>query len=204
MNHRTGFIGRTFLLLQAALLAGVLLVPAVGPSLAAAQATAARSVAPKASPDPPIVDLAAFKNIVASHHGKPLVVNFWATWCEPCRDEYPMLVELAKQYAPQGLTLVGVSFDDDAEMNLVRRFLARNKPGFPNYRLKPGSDAAFIRGVSPAWTGAIPSTMFYTPDGRLAGQFIGTRPRAEFERAIHELLRVSASLPDSAASPAKR
>jgi thiol-disulfide isomerase/thioredoxin len=203
MNHHTEFIGQTSLLL-AALFAGVLLAPALHSSPAVVQTTTAKSAVSRASPDPPIVDLAAFQNIVARHHGKPLVVNFWATWCEPCRDEYPMLVELAKQYAPQGLRLVGVSFDDDAEMNLVRRFLARNKPGFPNYRLKPGTDAAFVRGVSPAWTGSIPSTMFYTPDGRLAGQFVGTRPRAEFERAIRELLQVSASLPDSAASPAKR
>ena len=176
-----------------ALLASSSLAPSVASG--AAQRKAALAI-----PDPPLIELAGFKDMLAKHHGKPLVVNFWATWCEPCREEYPMLVELAKQYAPRGLTFAGVSFDDDSDMNLVRHFLARNKPGFPNYRLKPGNDAPFIRGINPAWTGALPATAFYAPDGRLIGQFIGTRPRAEFERAIQELLRMSGT--GAASSPA--
>ena len=138
--------------------------------------------------DPPLIDLAGYQQVLAKYRGKPLVVNFWATWCEPCRTEYPLLVELARQYAPKGVAVVGVSMDDDADMNLVRRFLARNQPGFPNFRQKPGIDLdAFVRGVDPAWTGSLPSTLFYSRDGRLIGQFIGTRPRSVFEQAF-ELL----------------
>src|SRR5205814_8738467 len=86
-----------------------------------------------------------YQKLVEKYHGEPLLVTFWATWCEPCRDEYPMLNELAKQYAPQGLKVVGVSMDDDGDLILMRRFLARYKPVFPNYRKKAGGEADFTQ-----------------------------------------------------------
>lgn len=139
--------------------------------------------------DPPLIDLAGFNQILGKFHGKPVLVTFWATWCEPCRDEYPMLVQLAKQYAPQGLVVFGVSLDDDADMNLVRHFLAQNRPGFPNYRQKPGIDVdEFYHGVNPDWQGSMPETVFYGRDGHLLGHFVGEQKREDFEQAIHKIL----------------
>jgi len=137
----------------------------------------------------PLIDLEGYNKVLAKFRGKPLVVTFWATWCEPCRDEFPLLVQLEKQYAPQGLAIFGVSLDDDADMNLVRHFLAHNQPGFPNYRQKPGIDVdSFYRGVNPQWTGSMPETIFYGRDGRIIGHFIGEQPRAAFEEGIHQVL----------------
>src|SRR5580693_2427278 len=99
-------------------LAGLMLI--AGVMLAAAQ-----SVAPK---DPQLIDIQGYQKILDQYKGKPLLVTFWATWCEPCRDEYPMLNELAKQYAPQGLNVVGINLDDDGDLILTRRFIARYKP----------------------------------------------------------------------------
>ena len=136
----------------------------------------------------PLIDLAGYQKLVAKYKGKPLVVNFWATWCEPCRAEYPMLVGLAKKYEPQGVVFLGVSYDADADLNVVGHFLAMYRPDFPNYRQKPGIDVdAFNHGVDPAWDGAIPSTIFYKPNGEFDAQFFGTRPRAEFEKEIQSL-----------------
>ena len=142
-----------------------------------------------AAEDPTLIDLNGYNQVIARYRGKPLVVNFWATWCEPCRDEFPMLVELAKQYAPKGLIVIGVSLDDNADLNLVRHFLAESHPGFPNYREKPGINVnAFYRGVNPDWRGTMPQTLFYGRDGHIARYLVGARPRAAFEGAIQLIL----------------
>ena len=144
--------------------------------------------------DPPLIDLAGYRQLLAKYKGKPLVVNFWATWCEPCRDEYPMIVELAKEFKPEGVSVVGVDMDDESDMNLVRRFIARTQPLFPNYRQKPGIDLdAFYDAVNPEWKGTMPQTIFYGRDGQIMGFFLGTRPRSVFEQAFRATLGPASS-----------
>jgi thiol-disulfide isomerase/thioredoxin len=158
--------------------------------------------APKV-PDPPVIDLTGYQQILAKYHGKPLVVNFWATWCEPCRDEYPLIVELAGEFKAQGVSVIGINMDDDSDMNLVRRFIARTQPHFPNYRQKPGIDLdGFYQGVNPAWKGTMPQTVFYARDGHIGGYFLGTRPRPVFEQAFRDLLTQPTAQNDS--SPGSR
>ena len=171
-------------------IAAVMLL-AAGTVLAAPQAKAPR--------DPEMIDIQGFQRILEQNRGKALLVNFWATWCEPCRDEYPMLNELAKQYASKGLEVVGVSMDDDGDLILMRRFLARYKPVFPNYRKTAGAEAAFRQSVLAGWTGTMPVSVFYSKDGRQVGHFIGERGREQYEVAIRGLLAGSGS----ATSPGK-
>jgi thiol-disulfide isomerase/thioredoxin len=159
---------------------GALVLTAAGMTVAAQQAKAPR--------DPEMIDLQGFQKVLEQHRGKPLVVTFWATWCEPCRDEYPMLNELAKEYAPKGLQVVGVSMDDDGDIILMRRFLARYKPIFPNYRKTAGDQAAFTQAVMAGWNGTLPATFFYAKDGRLAGSFVGEKSREQYEEAIRGLV----------------
>ena len=157
--------------------------------LAAATALAAPQAPKTAAPrDPEIIDAQAYQKLLEQYHGKPLLVTFWATWCEPCRNEYPMLNELAKQYAPQGLKVVGVSMDDDGDLILMRRFLARYKPVFPNYRKKAGGEELFRQGVLPGWNGVLPASFFYGKDGRQAGHVFGEGTRDIYEAAIRRLL----------------
>jgi thiol-disulfide isomerase/thioredoxin len=158
----------------------VLILLAAGSALGAPQAKAPR--------DPEMIDIQGFQKIVEQNHGKALLVNFWATWCEPCRDEYPMLNELAKQYAPKGLQVVGVSMDDDGDLILMRRFLARYKPVFPNYRKKAGAEAEFRQSVLPGWTGTMPVSVFYAKDGRQVAHFIGEKSREQYEESIRGML----------------
>lgn len=139
-------------------------------------------------PDPQLIDAQGYQKLVQQYRGKALVVTFWATWCEPCRDEYPMLNELAKQYAPQGLKVVGVNLDDEGDIILMRRFVARYKPIFPNYRKKPGEEGPFRDAVLPGWNGSLPASFFYSKDGQRVGQFVGERDRATYEGAIKSLL----------------
>ncbi len=171
-------------------IATVLLL-AAGTAFAAPQAKAPR--------DPEMIDAQGFQKILEQNRGKALLVNFWATYCEPCRDEYPMLNELAKQYAPKGLQVVGVSMDDDGDLILMRRFLARYKPIFPNYRKTAGAEAEFRQSVLAGWTGTMPVSVFYAKDGRQVGHFIGEKGREQYEEAIRGLLAGDGS----AASPGK-
>ena len=145
---------------------------------------------PNAAPhkDPEVIDAQGYVKLLQQYRGQPLLINFWATWCEPCRDEYPLLNELAKQYEPQGLKVVGLNFDQDGDLILMRRFMARYKPVFPNYRKKPGEEGPFRQAVLPEWNGSLPVTVFYARNGRIVGQFIGERKREAYEEAIKSLL----------------
>ncbi|HWY09638.1 MAG TPA: TlpA disulfide reductase family protein [Candidatus Acidoferrales bacterium] len=159
-------------------LAGLLVI--AGLALAAAQ-----TPAPK---DPELLDTQGYQKLLQQYKGKLLLVTFWATWCEPCRDEYPMLNELAKQYAPQGLKVVGISLDQDGDLILMRRFLARYKPIFPNYRKKKGEEDAFVQAVLPGWNGSIPASVFYAKDGQQIGHLVGAGDHDTYEAAIKMLL----------------
>lgn len=180
--------------------AAALSLPVLPPRAAAQQP---RTKAPAASPvaDPGLIDRQGFRELLAKHRGKPLMVNFWATWCEPCRSEYPIVVELARQYAPRGLVVVGISLDEDSEIDLVSHFLAKNRPGFTNYRKRPGNEEAFINAVNPRWNGAIPATFFYSRDSRERMHLIGEQSPKDFETAIRALFETEENTGTKSASP---
>jgi thiol-disulfide isomerase/thioredoxin len=153
---------------------------AAASALGAPQATAPR--------DPQLIDAQGYQKLVEQYRGKAVLITFWATWCEPCRDEFPMLNELAREYAPKGLHMVGVNLDQDGDLILMRRFIARYKPAFPNVRKKAGGEDAFVQAVLPGWGGAIPASFFYAKDGRQIGHLLGANDRATYEAAIRSLL----------------
>lgn len=68
---------------------------------------------------------------LSSLRGKPVLLNFWATWCAPCRVEMPWLAELDQQYRPQGVEIVGVSLDDPGEEQAVTKFIAERGVHYP-------------------------------------------------------------------------
>src|SRR5579884_1385692 len=115
----------------------------------AAAVCAAPQTKKSAVRDPELIDAQDYGKIVRQYRGKPLIVTFWATWCEPCRDEYPMLNELAKQYAPQGLRVVGINLDQAGDIILMRRLVARHKAIVPKYLKKAGDEPAFGQTVVP-------------------------------------------------------
>jgi thiol-disulfide isomerase/thioredoxin len=160
-------------------------------SFARPRVTAANAAAAAEPGDPPLIDLAGYNQLIAGSRGKAVMVNFWATWCEPCRNEFPGIISLSKEYGSQGLVVIGVSLDADSDMNLVRHFLSQSHADFPNFREKPGIDAdAFYHGVNPDWHGTLPYTDFYARDGHLARYFVGDHPRDAFVEAIRLILAV--------------
>jgi thiol-disulfide isomerase/thioredoxin len=174
-----GFLMRTRTIFVALILA-----------LAASAFAAPQATAPH---DPPLIDAAGYQKILADNHGKPLLITFWATWCEPCRAEFPMLNELIKEYKPKGLKVIGINLDDDGDLILTRRFIARYKPAFPSYRKRAGGEHAFAEAILPGWNGAIPASFFYAPDGHQIGHLLGESDRDTFEAAIRQVLASNSS-----------
>ena len=136
------------------------------------------------------VDAQGLAQAIAKEKGRVVLVNFWATWCVPCREEFPDLVRLAKKYRDRGLSIVGVSTDLAKDLPAVEKFLTAARPDFRNYRKKSGGDDQdFIESVDPRWGGELPFSVLYDRDGRKAGVLSGKQSPADFEKAVTKLLK---------------
>jgi len=93
------------------------------------------------------------------------LVNVWATWCTPCREEFPDLMRIRHEFRERELRLVLVSADADSGVPEARRFLAAEGVEFLTY-LKQGADMPFIDGLDSLWSGALPATLLYDGSGR--------------------------------------
>ena len=136
------------------------------------------------------VDAKGLAAAIAREKGRVVLVNFWATWCVPCREEFPDLVRLERAYRGKGLAVVGVSIDSAKDLPAVHKFLAKTKPDFPNYRMASGGDdQVFIESVDEKWGGELPFTVLYARDGKKAKALSGKQSYADFERGVKALLR---------------
>jgi len=132
---------------------------------------------------------------------KPLLVNFWATWCDPCREEFPDLVRLEKQYRAHGLDFTAVSLDDLSEIKTsVPQFLRQMRVTVPTYLLNVSDPDTAIHQVDPAWSGALPATFLYDSQGKLVYKRLGRIKLPELTAEIEKLLRSSESRVSSSGS----
>ena len=100
-------------------------------------------------------------------NGRPLLINFWATWCDPCREEFPDLVRLDLAYKGK-IDLVTVSLDDVADIKtVVPKFLREMKADMPAYLLSTPDENEAIMLVSKDWAGNLPLTVLYDSNGVL-------------------------------------
>lgn len=135
-----------------------------------------------------LIDEAGFRNLVANRNGKILLINVWATWCIPCRDEFPDLVKIADHYNSQNAEVVGISadFPDEIESK-VEPFLKSQSAGFKNYIKNFEDDEAFINSVNAEWSGALPATFVYDANGVLLGSHFGQNNFAGFRQMIEQV-----------------
>jgi len=127
------------------------------------------------------------KNVLKPN-GKPLLVNFWATWCDPCREEFPELVKIDNEYRGK-IDFVTVSLDDLTDINTaVPKFLGEMKAGMPAYLLKTDDESAVISSIAKDWSGGLPFTILYNEKGEIAyfrqGKVIPATLRTEITKLV--------------------
>ena len=100
--------------------------------------------------------------------GKPLLVNFWATWCGPCREEFPDLVKIDNGYRGR-IDFITISLDFAEEIDAaVPKFLTEMKAEMPTYLLVSADENAIISSISKDWSGGLPFTVLYDQNGEIA------------------------------------
>ncbi|MGE5056869.1 MAG: TlpA disulfide reductase family protein [Acidobacteriota bacterium] len=127
--------------------------------------------------------------------GKAVLLNFWATWCGPCKIETPWLVELQKEYGSQGLQVVGIAMDDSGKDD-IEKFA---KDMGVNYPVLLGKEA-----VGDAYGGvpALPESFFIGRNGKIVERIIGLKGRGEIEDAIKKALNTEPSAAPSSTAAA--
>ena len=144
-------------------------------------------------PDEPAV---TFKNLdgldvsLASLKGKVVIVNFWATWCEPCRVEIPWMIGFQQKYADKGFTILGVAMDDEGKSVVApyvqsTQFDVNGHSMTMNYPIVLGDDD--IAGKFGGLLG-FPTTIVISRDGKIQKRFIGLADEAELDKEIKALL----------------
>lgn len=125
---------------------------------------------------------------------RPLLINFWATWCDSCREEFPDLVKIDQDYREKGLNFVAISLDDVSDIKTkVVDFLKEVRARMPVIVLNvPDADSA-IHFVDPTWGGEMPATFLYDKDGKVVFKYFGKVKPDELRAAIDKQLAVSNS-----------
>lgn len=124
---------------------------------------------------------------------RAVMVNVWATWCLPCREEMPDILRLRRAYAAQGLRLILVSGDFRTDADQAAAFLREQGVDFTTY-LKKDADMEFIDAFDPQWSGALPATFVYDGEGHLRHAIHGL---ASYDRFEHDVRDVLAATPQS-------
>lgn len=150
-------------------------------------AFAGAALAAAAAPDPIPATASQVLDAARAAKAKAVVVNVWATWCVPCREEMPDLLRLRRDYAERGVALLLVSGDFASERAQAAAFLTAQGVDFPTY-LKTGDDMAFINTFDPQWSGALPATFVYDGDGRRRHALLGKTSYAQLEAKVLEVL----------------
>lgn len=156
--------------------------------------------APKPAPDFTLKDADGRVVKLSDYRGKVVLLNFWATWCGPCKIEIPWFMEFEKKYKDQGFAVLGVAMDEDG-WPVVKPYISDNKI---NYRILLGNDevATLYGGVE-----ALPTTVVLDRAGKIVGRHVGLVSKSEYEDEIKETLGAGRAsnrgAPDSVARAAQ-
>lgn len=146
-----------------------------------ARSTPANKLQGQVAPDFTLTSLDGKTLALSSFRGKAVLLNFWATWCEPCKVEMPWFVELQKKYGPQGLQVLGVAMDD-AGPKEISEFA--QKMGV-NYPVVIGKEEV---GTEYGGIDFLPSTFYIDRNGKILDHVFGLVGRSEIEANVRKAL----------------
>jgi thiol-disulfide isomerase/thioredoxin len=138
------------------------------------------------------VDPAEFAATVAKHRGRVVLVDYWATWCEPCKELFPHTVALHRELTGRGLAVISVSLDDPEENPNALEFLTAQGASFENLRADSGasSRSAAAFGIE---NGTIPYVQLHDRAGKLRKTFPAPIKPEQIKKAVEELLAEAAT-----------
>jgi len=146
--------------------------------------------APAPAPDVTLKDLDGKDLSLAQYKGKVVLVNFWATWCEPCQVEIPWLIEIQQKYAAQGFTVLGIAMDEEGARVVTpwvqkERFDVNGSKSQMNYPIVIGNDAAADK-----FGGLLgyPTSLLVTRDGKIVKRITGLISYDEITKSIESQL----------------
>jgi thiol-disulfide isomerase/thioredoxin len=138
------------------------------------------------------IDERGFRQLVTQRNGKALFVSLWATWCEPCKEEFPDIVRLSNEVPPSEIDFVAISLDDPDEVeSKVIPFLRENKITLKVYVADVKDQESFINTVNSVWSGALPATILYDGKGRRKSFLVGQQDYETFKKEIGKLRQSS-------------
>ena len=128
-------------------------------------------------------DVSGNLQTLEQYRGRVVVLNFWATWCVPCRAEMPLLVNIHNRYVPRGVVVVGASADDDTTKDQIKPFVEKLRITFPIWT---GATTAHMENFELG--AALPATAIIDQQGQIAFRIIGILERKDLTRRLDYLL----------------
>lgn len=136
-----------------------------------------------------VIDSRQLMDVLRDARGRVVVLNFWATWCQPCVTEMPELVRFAGTYGPKGVAFISVSVDHpDTVDERVRPFLQQHNLPFGVYVLSDRSPDAVSKALNVDWQGAVPATFVFNKVGKLHKSWFEDITESELAAAVDSLL----------------
>ena len=164
--------------------------PRTGVLSVSAGNSAANPKAAKPAPEVTLKDLDGKDLSLAQYKGKVVLVNFWATWCEPCQVEIPWLIEMQQKYAAKGFTVLGIAMDEEGASVVTpwvqkERFDVNGTKSQMNYPIVIGNDAAADK-----FGGLLgyPTSVLITRDGKIVKRITGLISYEEISKSIESQL----------------
>jgi len=157
---------------------------ALGTAVFAVTLLAQQAAQPKLTP----LTNDGYTKVIAEHKGRVVLVNFWATYCVPCRAEIPEMVKMVDRLRAHGLDFVSISADDPEQEPQARKFILPLKVPGTLYIKSATDDDKYAAAIHAKWGGELPATFLYDRSGKKVGAFIGEVPMKNIEDVIAKFL----------------